>query len=346
MAAGLIGAVGAAPDVIARLEDKQELVAGAASATLYTMQCEEALAALLSCLLHATPRVLRGAVGSLARWSPPRRALQALSEAHLVGPRALAQHKVRSEARAAACEVLGHLAWGGASPAEDEDDLRHGEAAAPIPPDEAGRAAAYEALLPLLEAREEGVRVQAALALGRLARPHALRPLVPLVKDRSEKVVEAAVWAIEALDWSGFLESNERLVMAGPVLKKQEKFMGSVNTKQLLLTSAKRLFYVDAASHKSKECELRAEAVRGGGAAESAMNVWQNGKPQRVQCVTCTAARWIEAISTAAKAPTFDVSAVSSTIARTTSLRRAGESVLPDGTTPRRLESQTFSNNL
>ena len=70
-------------------------------------------------------------------------------------------------------------------------------------------------------------------SLGTPGRYEALKALVALVKDRSEKVVEAAVWAIDALDWTAFLEPGERVVLGGPVLKKQEKFMGSVNTKQV-----------------------------------------------------------------------------------------------------------------
>ena len=105
VAAGLIGAVAAAKPVIARLDDKQELVAAAASAVLYTMQCEESLAALLSCLVHASPKVLVGAVASLSRWAPARRAMIALTEANLLGPKALSAHKLRAEAKAAACEV-------------------------------------------------------------------------------------------------------------------------------------------------------------------------------------------------------------------------------------------------
>lgn len=113
---------------------------------------------------------------------------------------------------------------------------------------------------------------------------------------------------------------------------------------QLLLTSSKRLFYIDALTHKSKEVDLKAEAVKG--SADTAMNVWQNGKPQRVQCITPTVAQWLEAIAKVQKGPAgmFDISAVGSvrgesTFGRTESLRAAGAQ-------PRRLDSVTFSNNL
>jgi len=284
VAAGKIGDVDASGPVIACLHDKQETVAVAAAATLHHLQTEDGLQALLQCLLKKSPLIIRGAVVSLSRWHDAETCLHLLIAAGAIGAKA-ASKRLRPEARAAACETVGYLRWPPPETADDE------------PP---GKLAAYAALLPMLSMREDVVRVHAALALGRLSRHAALAPLAPLLRDKSALVVEAAVNAIEALDWSPFLDDQESVVLTGPVLKRM-KGHGRSNLKQLLLTSGTsatppRLFYVDALTLKLKECELRAD-VDGGTAERPLLALWQDGKPARVQCLVVQPPKWVDAIS-------------------------------------------------
>ena len=75
--------------------------------------------------------------------------------------------------------------------------------------------------------------------------------------------------------------------------------MELLNTKQLLLTSARHLFYLNAVNHKAKEVNLRAElAPWGSGAAVSRaeLHLFQKGRLQYVTCVTTTPEHWVEAI--------------------------------------------------
>ena len=111
------------------------------------------------------------------------------------------------------------------------------------------------------------------------------------LKDANAQVVEAAISAILATDWTQFLAAGEAVALAAPVLKPM-KGHGRLNAKMLIWTSRRRLVYVDAATLKLKECEPRVEAV--GGA--SFMRVFQEGKGMRVQCVIHPPAKWEAAI--------------------------------------------------
>jgi len=290
VAAGAIGDVAAAPAVIEKLSDKVELVASAAAALLHRMQCDESLAALLRCVLSASTPITDGAVASLSRWNAAPKVLEALIGAGAIGKSA--SGKVRPEGRAAACTAVGYA----------YTYARGGDAAdGAVQPDEAEMAAAHTALLPMLESRDEIVRVQAVFALGRIARPHALKPLVGVLKDRAVLVADAALGAIKALDWGAFVDSQsgEKVAFTAPTLKKMHGGIGPLNIKQLILTSAPRLLYVDSETHKAKQCELRLEPPSGCDELGKQMNVWMDGKPNRVQCINTNVDEWIKALAKA-----------------------------------------------
>ena len=289
LAAGKIGDGAALLPMIGLIGDRQEQVQAAAAATLHEVQGDDALAALLPCLLGRpdSALVLRGAVASLTRWAEPAVVLGALKAAGCFSGRdgAVEGRKLasrRPQTRAAACEILGHLAW-----------RRRGstgeEAAAMGEPE--GLAEAHATLVTMVGDKEAAVRLQAVAALGRLRRCQALGPLLPALKDANAQVVEAAISAILATDWTQFLAAGEGVALAAPVLKPM-KGHGRLNAKMLIWTSRRRLVYVDAATLKLKECEPRVEAV--GGA--SFMRVFQEGKGMRVQCVIHPPTKWEAAI--------------------------------------------------
>ena len=116
LAAGKIGDGAALLPMIGLIGDRQEQVQAAAAA-LHEVQGDDALAALLPCLLGRpdSALVLRGAVASLTRWAEPAVVLGALKAAGCFGGRdgAVEGRKLasrRPQTRAAACEILGHLA--------------------------------------------------------------------------------------------------------------------------------------------------------------------------------------------------------------------------------------------
>lgn len=111
----------------------------------------------------------------------------------------------------------------------------------------ADQLAVHSLLVAQLEDRSEAVRMQAVWALGNLARPHSLAPLMPLLRDPSVLVVETAVHAVGALDWGAFLHGSEVIVLTGPILKRGQRGPGRGVVKQLVLTNRPRLFYVGAA---------------------------------------------------------------------------------------------------
>ena len=311
LAACMIADQEAVPALVRKLDDQQVLVASAAAAMLHRIQTDVSRRALLTCLLTGRPQVRHGALCSLARWGDAKAVLDGLLEAHLIGPKANGS-KTKPEARAAACEVVGHVYRAAVAAANDElptahlppDRVRSSRRLfAAQPSDERGQLAAHDALVPMVDARDEAVRVQAALALGRLGRPHAIKPLVGLCKDKSVLVVEAALRAIEALDFAPFLRpGGEQIVLAGPVLKKMMGH-GKLNVKMLILTTAPRIFYVDADTHKPKDCDLRLESAEkdkdggAGGDAVTSINIYQKSKASRVQCVTTHLAQWLSAIA-------------------------------------------------
>jgi len=118
---------------------------------------------------------------------------------------------------------------------------------------------AHKLLVPNIDDTDELTRLQAVWALGKLARREAVVPLLPLLKDASVLVVEAAVQAIERSDWSEFLRDGESVVMSGPTLKRA--MGGGAHPKFLMLTSAPRLFYVDVATSSPKELSMHATAT-------------------------------------------------------------------------------------
>ena len=142
---------------------------------------------------------------------------------------------------------------GGASPQGGRRGSAPSSRLAPGSADAAAAAAAadllavHSLLVAQLEDRNEAVRMQAAWALGNLARPHSLAPLLPLLNDPSVLVVETAVHAVGALDWGAFLHGSEVIVLTGPVVKRGQRGPGRGVVKQLVLTSRPRLFYVGAA---------------------------------------------------------------------------------------------------
>lgn len=142
---------------------------------------------------------------------------------------------------------------GGVSPQGGRRESAPSSRLAPGSVDAAAAAAAadllavHSLLVAQLEDRNEAVRMQAAWALGNLARPHSLAPLLRLLNDPSVLVVETAVHAVGALDWGAFLHGSEVIVLTGPVVKRGQRGPGRGVVKQLVLTSRPRLFYVDAA---------------------------------------------------------------------------------------------------
>lgn len=165
--------------------------------------------------------------------------------------------------RAAACEVLGHL-FGAASSAE------HGGSGGPPPapisrggssssllwrsfsprPPQAGaeRAAAHAMLASLLGDADETVRLQATAAIGKIALPKAVSPLVPMLRDPAPGVVDEARGALLRLDWSGLLRPGEAVLLSGPCLRQTTSLVGhvSMQTSMLVLCDSGRLFCVDA----------------------------------------------------------------------------------------------------
>ena len=199
-------------------------------------------------------------------------------------------------------------------------------------------------LVALLEKEKDAaVKLNAVSALGKLALPLALLPLMPLLKEPDEAraeaalglswygrgllypatpvaspsqpsrpptpthpeqaIVEAAARAIGQIDWGRFLRPGEGVLMAGPVLKRAGKVAGlaKLNTKQLLLTSQHRLFYVDAATFGVQELGLRAEEVAD--KAGVLLQVYKNGQASKVQCVLHTARQWAEGVASAGSTP-------------------------------------------
>ena len=187
--------------------------------------------------------------------------LQKIDYRHKVS-HALAQQRT-PDVRAAACEVLGHL-FGAASSAE------HGGSGGPPPapisrggssssllwrsfsprPPQAGaeRAAAHAMLASLLGDADETVRLQATAAIGKIALPKAVSPLVPMLRDPAPGVVDEARGALLRLDWSGLLRPGEAVLLSGPCLRQTTSLVGhvSMQTSMLVLCDSGRLFCVDA----------------------------------------------------------------------------------------------------
>ena len=93
--------------------------------------------------------------------------------------------------------------------------------------------------------------------------------------------------------------------MAGPVLKRERtgKVAGLAKlcTKQLLLTSQRRLFYIDAGSFSAQELGIRAEEVAD--KAGVLLQIYKNGQASKVQCVLHTARQWAEGVASAGSTP-------------------------------------------
>ena len=67
-----------------------------------------------------------------------------------------------------------------------------------------------------------------------------------------------------------------------------------LNTKQLILTSQRRLFYVDAAHFVVQELALRAEEVSD--KTGVLLQIYKNGQASKVQCVLHTPKQWASAV--------------------------------------------------
>jgi hypothetical protein len=57
--------------------------------------------------------------------------------------------------------------------------------------------------------------------------------------------------------------------------------------------------YIDSETHKAKQCELRLEPPSGCDELGKQMNVWMDGKPNRVQCINTNVEEWIKALAKA-----------------------------------------------
>jgi hypothetical protein len=128
--------------------------------------------------------------------------------------------------------------------------------------------------------------------------------LSPIHSNSPEQaIIEAATRAIGQIDWGHFLRPGEGVLMVGPVLKRAGKVAGlaKLNTKQLLLTSQHRLFYVDAATFGVQELGLRAEEVAD--KAGVLLQIYKNGQASKVQCVLHSARQWVEAVASAVPTP-------------------------------------------
>ena len=137
-------------------------------------------------------------------------------------------------------------------------------------------------------------------ALSRADRANPSRsPRLPTPTPPKQALVAAAARAIGQIDWSSFLQPGEELLMAGPVLKRERtgKVAGLAKlcTKQLLLTSQRRLFYIDAGSFSAQELGIRAEEVAD--KAGVLLQIYKNGQPSKVQCVLHTARQWAEGLA-------------------------------------------------
>ena len=264
--------------VVACLSDPDEQVRAATASTLHQLQSDSALNALMRSFMPGplhTELVLRGAVTSLARWLEPVAVLSAFKQANVFGKPTAKQRHVR----AAACEVLGHLFW--VQPEEKADAVRRSETLL-----------AHKLLVPNIDDADEHTRLQAVWAVGKLARREGVVPLLPLLKDPSVLVVEAAVQAIERSDWSEFLREGEEVLMAGPTLKRA--MGGGAHPKFLMLTTAPRLFYVDVASSTPKELSMHAAAT-----SKATLQVVRKNRKVRLQCVIHSAEAWQREISKA-----------------------------------------------
>ena len=125
----------------------------------------------------------------------------------------------------------------------------------------------------------------------------------PAILDPKHEVIakakEAAINALLGIDWSPFLAGGEELLLAGPVLKSQAGH-GRLNTKQLILTDKPRIFYVDAGSFKSKDCDLKFDAPEAKSAAKSnVLRVYQKDSPFKVQTVLHPPHKWVSALESA-----------------------------------------------
>lgn len=99
------------------------------------------------------------------------------------------------------------------------------------------------------------VRRAVCVALGSLRSPMSLKPLVAPFKDKkSPAIVTAAKEALTNLDYSRFLVDGEAILMQAPCVKRSRKIFTTL--KALIMTDA-RLFYVDAETLRSKNCDIQ-----------------------------------------------------------------------------------------
>ena len=170
LASGKLGDLSALPAVLQCLHDSDEKVVAAAAASLHQLQGEGALEALVEVALASVSELVqRGAVASLARWSDPAEVHAALRSGGVFGkaPKGVGRQQW-AEVRAAGCEIIGHLF--------------HCEDGAEAPP--VGASSALTTLVDEFRDRDEGIRLQAVVAAGKMRLCEALNPLMPLLQER------------------------------------------------------------------------------------------------------------------------------------------------------------------
>jgi len=313
LAAGKIGDPRAQQVLVRVLTRREDVtVQAAVCAALHRLECSAgSLAALVAALLRSSGDGLeplqRGAVAALSRWSDPAAVLAAFRQSSVLG-RATTR---TPDVRAAACEVLGHL-FGAASSAE------HGGSGGPPPapisrsgssssllwrsfsprPPQAGaeRAAAHAMLASLLGDADETVRLQATAAIGKIALPKAVSPLVPMLRDPAPGVVDEARGALLRLDWSGLLRPGEAVLLSGPCLRQTTSLVGhvSMQTSMLVLCDSGRLFCVDA-KEPLADTEVELDQ-RSSAAAPGVLALVGEGRPLPVQPVLQRPEEWVRAV--------------------------------------------------
>ena len=134
------------------------------------------------------------------------------------------------------------------------------------------------------------VRRAACSALAALARPVSLKPLAAALSSKKDPALaDAARSAIEGLDYSAFLRPGEAAVKVGPVLRKRRAMQRSL--KALILTSSRRLLYVDSDARAAKPVDFDSlEAEKSGD-----LVVGKGEKAVRLAPIVGAASDWIQA---------------------------------------------------
>ncbi|EOD16233.1 hypothetical protein EMIHUDRAFT_210537 [Emiliania huxleyi CCMP1516] len=138
---------------------------------------------------------------------------------------------------------------------------------------------------------------EATAAIGKIALPKAVSPLVPMLRDPAPGVVDEARGALLRLDWSGLLRPGEAVLLSGPCLRQTTSLVGhvSMQTSMLVLCDSGRLFCVDAKARAAGEPLADTEVEldqRSSAAAPGVLALVGEGRPLPVQPVLQRPEEW------------------------------------------------------